>query len=323
MELYRTNKQEMEKIEGSNFELERGLQDLVENNLKLTLGIDFVASEFAVGKYCLDTIAYDQDTNAFVIIEYKKSSKYSVIDQGFAYLNTLLNHKADFALGYNEHFQAQRKVEYFDWTQVKVIFIAGSFTSYQLDAINNPDLPIELFEAQKYKNNYVTLNQIAKPSNFARFSHSTEKKNTGKNISDKGVNIDSASELVAPTEENLLLASSETIQDLYQKMKDTLLEWDPSFEIKPTKVYIGFRLHHHNVIDFLPQQRAMKIWINLSKGELNDSKGLFRDVSQTGHWGNGDYEIKLKNDDQLEYVLSLMKQGWQISKASLTKSNNI
>ena len=35
---------------------------------------------------------------SFVIIEYKKGKRYSVIDQGYAYLNTLLAHKGDFVL---------------------------------------------------------------------------------------------------------------------------------------------------------------------------------------------------------------------------------
>lgn len=115
MDLYKIDKQNMEKIIGSNFDLERGLQNLIENNLELTLGLEFVASEFTVGKYRLDTVAYDRDLNSFVIIEYKKSSKYSVIDQGFAYLNTLLNHKVDFTLRFNESFPEQKKVEDFEW----------------------------------------------------------------------------------------------------------------------------------------------------------------------------------------------------------------
>lgn len=316
MELYKIDQQEMKKIDGSNFELERGLQTLIENNLETVMGIKFVASEFVVDKYRLDTVGYDQDVNSFVIIEYKKSSKYSVIDQGFAYLNTLLNHKADFALKFNEQFQETKKIKDFDWTQIKIIFIAGSFTAYQTDAVNNPDLPIELFEAEKYKNNYVTLNQIQKKSKMAHFSHNKDKRRKKVTNADRGVQIDNAAELVAPTEEGLLTSSSETIRDLYQSIKDTLMEWDPSFEIKPTKSYIGFRLKHHNVIEILPLTKTLKIWINLSKGQLKDPENLFRDVSQVGHWGNGDYEITIKNDDQLEYILSLLKQGWQIHSKS-------
>jgi predicted transport protein len=34
-----------------------------------------------------------------------------------------------------------------------------------------------------------------------------------------------------------------------------------------------------------------------------------RDVSNTGHWGNGDYELVITNNDNLEYILYLIKQA--------------
>ena len=37
-------------------------------------------------------------------------------------------------------------------------------------------------------------------------------------------------------------------------------------------------------------------------------KKISRDVSNIGHNGNGDYEIQISSDDNLEYILSLIKQ---------------
>lgn len=34
-----------------------------------------------------------------------------------------------------------------------------------------------------------------------------------------------------------------------------------------------------------------------------------RDISSVGHWGNGDYQVIVKNDDDLEYIMSLIKQA--------------
>jgi len=34
-----------------------------------------------------------------------------------------------------------------------------------------------------------------------------------------------------------------------------------------------------------------------------------RDVSEIGHWGNGDYEVVVKDDKHLEYIMSLIKQA--------------
>ncbi len=52
----------------------------------------------------------------------------------------------------------------------------------------------------------------------------------------------------------------------------------------------------------------MKIFINAKIGTLDDPKGLVKDVSNIGHRGNGDYQIQIENDKDLEYIMSLIKQ---------------
>jgi predicted transport protein len=54
----------------------------------------------------------------------------------------------------------------------------------------------------------------------------------------------------------------------------------------------------------------LKVWINLQKGKLDDPKNITRDVSAIGHWGNGDYEIQISDDDNIEYIISLIKQSY-------------
>jgi len=39
-------------------------------------------------------------------------------------------------------------------------------------------------------------------------------------------------------------------------------------------------------------------------------KKLARDVSKIGTWGNGDYLIKVENDKDFEYIMSLIKQSY-------------
>ena len=47
----------------------------------------------------------------------------------------------------------------------------------------------------------------------------------------------------------------------------------------------------------------------MSKGELDDPRKMARDVSNVGHWGNGQYEIPLKVGDDLDYLMTLVKQS--------------
>ncbi|MEN2322735.1 DUF5655 domain-containing protein [Lentilactobacillus parabuchneri] len=298
-------------IQPIGFKVEREMQNIIEANTEKLFGDKFLNSEFAVGNYRMDTVAYDDELKAFVILEYKNMTKSSVVDQGYSYLNTLLNHKADFVLLYNHVFDMNQSEEHFDWTQTKVIFVAKGFTQYQKDAVDNPELPIELYEVKKYANNYLTVNKIEKHA-FAQTAHLSK---PTKPLSGSK-SIDDASAIAPYTEEDQLNNGSERTRLLYQQLRDGILSWDSSIEVKPTKFYLGFQDQNNRFVDFHIFKDRLKLWINLTHGELNDSLGISRDVSHVGHWGNGDYEIVVENDKNLEYILSLIKQGW-IAKTNL------
>ena len=80
----------------------------------------------------------------------------------------------------------------------------------------------------------------------------------------------------------------------------------------PVKQYIGFKLQKRVVTDLEIQRKQLKVRINLKKGQLDDPKGLFRDVSEVGHWGIGDYEATITENEDLDYLMSLIKQSYRI-----------
>lgn len=310
MDLYKLiDGQRLKSVKPEDFAIERVMQNIVQDNLDQLFGDAFLAAEFTVGNYRLDTVAFDAELKAFVILEYKNMTRSSVIDQGYSYLNTLMNHKADFILLYNHFYDLNKAEDYFDWSQTKVIFMAKGFTQYQKDAVNNPKLPIELYEINKYANDFVTVNKIEK-SNFSQTAHTQVVVSNAKD-GDKAT-----STLTPYTEEDQLSNGSEEVQKLYQKIKESILDWDNAIEVKPLKKYIGFRIRKHSFTDMHVQKKQLKIYINCSKGELTDPLNLTRDVSQIGHWGNGDYEASIRDDAKLEYLLSLIKQAW-VNKSKL------
>ncbi|TSA25959.1 hypothetical protein D4R71_04435 [bacterium] len=285
------------------FKLEKDIQNLTENNLTKIFGFEFVKSEFALNNFRIDTLSYDSDSSSFVIIEYKRDKNYSVIDQGYAYLSLMLNNKADFILEYNENRKKTLKRNDVDWSQSKVIFLSPSFTNYQREAINFKDLPIELWEIKRYNNDTVTFNQIQTSG-----AQESVKTISGKDETTKRVN----KEIKVYTEDEHLQIASPEILELYENFKASILNFE-GVEIKPKKKYIAF-VSGSNISDIHVQRKSLKLWINLSKGNLDDPKKITRDVSNIGHWGNGDYEIQVTNDDDLEYIISLIKQSYRINK---------
>lgn len=303
MSLFSIQNGKLKFIEEQSFKLEKEIQTLCEDNLIEVFGLEFVRSQFTINNFRIDTLAFDNQSRAFVIIEYKRDRNFSVIDQGYAYLSLMLNNKADFVLEYNENCRNFLKRNDVDWSQSKVIFISPSFTEYQREAINFKDLPIELWEVKRYSNQTVNFTHL-----YA--SGATE---SIKTISKKDKNIESVSkEIKVYIEDEHLTSTSEEIKELYKKFKSSILNISDNIILKPTKWYIGF-VAKRNVTDIHIQKKALKIWINLNKAELDDPKGLARDVSNIGHWGNGDYELQVSNDDNLEYIISLIKQSYKMN----------
>ena len=285
------------------FKLEKDIQNLTEKNLSTVFDLQFVKSEFSLNNFRIDTLAFDGKAKAFVIIEYKRDKNFSVIDQGYAYLSLMLNNKADFILEFNENGNQTLKKSDVEWSQSRVIFVSPSFTNYQREAINFKDLPIELWEVKKYSNASVLYNQI-------KTAGSQE---SVKTISKQDKTIVKVNqEIKVYTEKEHLEKSDDEIKELYERVKDAVQNLG-ELEIKPKKLYIAF-ISKTNVIDIHLQKQNLRIWINLKKNELDDPKKLAKDVSQTGHWGNGDYQLDLKNDEELEYVLSLVKQSLNKNK---------
>lgn len=293
----------LEQVRELDFKLEKEIQKLTENNLKSIFGLKFVKSEFALNNFRIDTLAFDTESKSFVIIEYKRDKNYSVIDQGYAYLSLMLNNKADFILEYNENNAIGLKRDDVEWSQSKVIFISPSFTSYQREAINFKDLPIELWEVKRFNNKTVSYTKI-------QTSNSSESVKTISRKDDTILKV--SNEIKVYTEQEHLDKASDDIIELYQKLKTTILNFD-NIEVKPKKLYIAF-VSKSNVVDMYFTKSSLKLWINLKKGELDDPKAITRDVSNLGHWGNGDYELQMKNDEDLEYIMSLIKQSLKKNK---------
>ncbi|MBK0370172.1 DUF5655 domain-containing protein [Flavobacterium agrisoli] len=300
MNLYQfKNTNSLSILKEKPFKLEKEIQTLFEKNLLELMGLEMVNSEFVIKGKRIDTLGYDPQSKAFVIIEYKRDKNVSVVDQGFTYLSLMLENKADFVLTYNETLQKAIHSTSVDWSQTRVVFVSPSFTENQRLATNFKDIAIELWEIKRYENDLISINPIKKTKSAESIKPLTQQNSVMKSVTD---------EIKVYTEEDHLNRRSEEIIELYESFKQGILNLKPDFEIVPKKWYIAFKVNK-NVVDIELQAKSLKIWINLKKSQLDDPKNLMRDVSTTGHNGNGDYEVTVKDTENLEYIMSLIKQA--------------
>lgn len=298
--LFQIKEGKAKQVREKEFKLEKDIQFFVEKNMEELLGLEFITTEFAINNFRIDSLAYDRENNAFMIVEYKRGRNESLIDQGYTYLNILFDRKADFILKYNEEKNKNLRIGDIDWEQSRVIFISPKFTDYQIKANDFKNNPIELVQIRRYENDIVEIDRIKKNSNIKM--ETIENNDKDSLIS----NVDNQVKIY--TEEEHLSKASDELKELYNKFRNVITEWD-NIEVEAKKFYIAFK-GARNIADVVVQSRSLKIFINLRAGELDDPKELFRNISEVGHWGNGDYETTISDDINFEYIMSLIKQSW-------------
>jgi len=304
MALFKINGSVVKKITVQDLDLEKHLQELFENNLEEILNIVFLAHEYSTsfgGR--IDTLGIDKNGSP-CIIEYKKNQNDNVINQGLSYLRWLLDHKADF-----EILCQNKKMDIeIDWDSPRVICIAENYNKFDLDAADILPINVELLRYRIYDENILYV----EPENYQKVRISTSgiirKANQEKGkqeVLQKNYSVD-----------DHLKKASEQIKSLFLKLREKITSIDEDIKEEPKKLYIAYKLAT-NFVDVEVRSKDIKIFLNIRSGQLNDPKNLARDLTKPkhiGHWGNGDYEIKLDNDKELDAIFSLVKQSYDLNK---------
>ena len=285
----------------NDFINEKELQTYFEKNLEMILNYKFIETEFTVGDFRIDTLAFDNETNSFRIIEYKNVRNASLVDQGYTYLKLLLERKADFVLKYNTKTNSNLTPEKIDWSQSRIVFVSPIYNKFQLNASDFKDIPVDLIKVTKYEEDIIDIEFIQKNSNVSI-------KSVQMKASQKVVD----QEIKVYTEDDHLSNLPEKTKQLYYELKNRILELD-DIDVDVKKVYIAFK-GIRNIVDVEFTQNKLRIEINMKKGTLDDPLNIARDITNIGHWGNGDYRVEISNVDDIDSIIPLIKQSLKVNK---------
>ncbi|WP_277681609.1 DUF262 and DUF1524 domain-containing protein [Saccharomonospora azurea] len=104
------------------------------------------------------------------------------------------------------------------------------------------------------------------------------------------------------------LAADRPMRALFDTLRPQLLALDPNITEEILKLYIAYKAET-NVVDIVPQAGRLRLSLNMPFPELWDPKGMARDITNLGRWGNGDVEVGLSHEDDIPYVLGLVRQS--------------
>lgn len=306
MALFTISGKTLKPINEKKIELEKHLQTLTEQNLEQVFGLQFVSTEFERNNLRIDTLAFDTEANAFVIIEYKRDRSFSVIDQGYAYLALLLNNKAEFILEYNERTGKTLHRDSIDWSQSRVLFVARSFTVHQQQAINFKDLPIELWEVQQYDNSTILYNQLKPQETSASIKTISKQSNTIQKVNSE-VKVYGVHDH---------FVGREGAYELYENLRDKLTATFPGIQENPRAKYIGFSLRENGT------DTLVYVWPKADRITLDMPRFRPKDISDPlGRvtYQKNSYErmntpvsvLSVQTEDDVDYALAILKQSRQ------------
>ena len=318
MELYNLKKDKLEEVRLIPFKLEKDIQALIEKNTESIFELDFIESEFKVEKYRIDTLCFDPENNSFVIVEYKKGSSYSVVDQGMTYLQLMLNNKADFLLKLSQHKDKVLEMKDVDWSQSKIIFVAESFNSYQKDSVNLDNLPFELWEIKRFTNNTIVFNKHKSNSKESIGSLTDSKKKNAFSVINKEVKVYTELDSTSKTNSKVI--------EKWEEPKEMIIELD-GIEIVPKRLYISLILEdkRNKTVAYFNFQKG-GIRMDFSRGNLykdgsksknyfvlDDPKGIAKEDSWT--WKSGAkgsvYKVFINENTDIDYIMFLIKQKYK------------
>jgi len=106
------------------------------------------------------------------------------------------------------------------------------------------------------------------------------------------------------------LAAQSPMRHLFEALRKELLSLDPCASEEFLKLYVAYKAET-NFVDVVPQARRLRLSLNMEFHELHDPKGLAKDVTNLGRWGNGDVEVGLSSLNEMPYVIGLVRQAFE------------
>lgn len=304
MALYKINGSNVKKFTAKELDLEKHLQGIFEKNLEEILNIRFLAHEYSTtwgGR--IDTLGLDK-AGSPCIIEFKKKQNDNVINQGLSYLRWLLDHKADF-----ERLCRDKNTDIeIDWDSPRIICIAESYNKFDLDTADILPINVELFKYRIYDNDILYLDSENSQKIRVSISGIVKKSKQEKEkleVLQRNYTVD----------EHMAKAGEDT-KNLLFKLREKIISIDEEIKEDPQKNYIAYKLAT-NFADIEVYKNQLKIFLNVKTGKLNDPNSLARDMEtpkHIGHHGNGDYEVKLDNENNLDSVFALIMQSYDLNK---------
>ncbi|MDP5184524.1 DUF5655 domain-containing protein [Blastococcus sp. BMG 814] len=304
LKLFRLDVGKATELVGAAMALEKSLQTLIEQNMETLFGVRFLASEYSTGiKHGgrMDSLGIDENGNP-VIFEYKRAVNENVITQGLFYLDWLMDHRGDFQLLVQERLGAKVPV---DWSNPRLVCVAGDFTKYDQHAIAQMNRSIELVRYRSYNQGLLALELVASTTATATAAGQPSGATTGNGSSSGGTST---------TVSQYYEKAPQALKDLYDSLEQYLVALGDDVTKIINRNYFAFRrLKNFARVEVHPQTKKLLVYVKVNPDEVALEEGFTRDVRELGHFGTGDLEITIGDAEALANAYELIAKSYEAS----------
>ncbi|MFB7171904.1 DUF5655 domain-containing protein [Streptomyces sp. NPDC056254] len=272
-------------------ELERHVQAVVEKNMELLIGVRFLASEYSTGLVHggrIDSLGIDENGSP-VVVEYKRGRDAGVITQGLFYLAWLTDHRAEF-----QHLVRDRLgdavADQVLWSAPRLICVGEDFTRYDVHAVREIRRSIDLVRYRYFGNELLALEPVA--SVVADGAARGERRQQ-RAVSSPAVRTEAGG-----------------VSQLRAALEEVLLGFGDDVSCVDRKQYRAYRrLRNFACVSHAHQQEVV-VTLRISPKDVELVPGFTRDISQVGHHGTGDVELRLRTEQHLRRAEPLLRMSY-------------
>lgn len=295
LRMFRMGKK-VEELASSRFDLEKKLQNLLEENMQTVFGVRFLASEYVIDQGRMDSLGIDEN-NAPVVFEYKRSKDENVMSQGLFYLTWLMDHKDSFKLLVMEKY-SKEIASAIDWDGARVICVANDFTNYDQGAIKQMNVNIALYRYRVFGKDLLYLERLGE-------NDVTEKKARTMSSSRH-----SSNDYFQQTFISKMSKATKSIRDLFVDVENYIRSLGDDITVAQLKHYKAFK----KIVNFVcveVSQHTVTLYLKLDVKTVAFEKGFSRDMTGKGHRGTGNVKIDMRTSEDFEKAKQYIRRAYE------------
>ncbi|MDE5938829.1 MAG: DUF262 domain-containing protein [Lachnospiraceae bacterium] len=98
---------------------------------------------------------------------------------------------------------------------------------------------------------------------------------------------------------------------LFEVLDRRIQNLSPSVKREFKKLYVAYKLDT-NFVDIVFQKQRLRISLNMKFSEVIDPRGICRDITGLGRWGNGDVEVYMEHTSDVDQIMEIVEQSYRM-----------